>query len=399
MESNQKSVNENIIKTKQMKLEVEKTAILFIEYQNEFLSDGGKLSKDIIEKSSLVANSADLANKAREMGVKIIHVAFFSTADSEDCKSTCKEIDTTQGPLGGIKAAGYFKEDWNIKFIDAMKPKAGDIVMHKHRLDTFQNTNVKEILDKHGIQTLAVAGLLTHACVESTIRSAYDKDYQVVGLVDCTATNIKGYKDFVIKNTWPLFCEPMTKDQFLTSMERQDSEKIEGVNKDVKAKESKSLTLNVGLSDANEVVENTKVTVQEHTIVVDGSELSERKELEFVVDGNSEGQSTIKHTRKIDGQQYTVIEKRENGQFKSTETITMMTPDELTAFKEKWRIMWHPEMTEDEILDLVDQEGHTSGEPEVQTEATPKTQLPQAREESRKEAKPDKKKKVFWCCC
>ena len=82
-----------------------------------------------------------------------------------------------------------------------------------------------------------------------------------------------------------------------------------------------------------------------------------------------------------------------------TETNTMMTPDELTAFKEKWRIMWHPEMTEDEILDLVDQEGHTSGEPEVQTEATPKTQLPQAREESRKEAKPDKKKKVFWCCC
>ena len=46
----------------------------------------------------------------------------------------------------------------------------------------------------------------------------------------------------------------------------------------------------------------TEVTVQEHTIVVDGSELSERKELEFVVDGNSEGQSTIKHTRKIDGQ-------------------------------------------------------------------------------------------------
>ena len=48
--------------------------------------------------------------------------------------------------------------------------------------------------------------------------------------------------------------------------------------------------------------ENTEVTVQEHTIVVDGSELAERKELEFVVDGNSEGQSTIKHTRKIDGQ-------------------------------------------------------------------------------------------------
>ena len=167
-----------------------------------------------------MANSADLANKARERGVKIIHVAFLSTTETEDCNAmTCKEIETTHGPLGGIRAAGYFKEEWNLEFIDAMKPKRpGDTVIHKHRLDAFQNTNLKEILDKYEIETLAVAGLLTHACVESTIRSAYDKDYQVVGLVDCTATNIEGYQAFTVKNTWPLFCEPMTKDRFLASL-------------------------------------------------------------------------------------------------------------------------------------------------------------------------------------
>ena len=199
-----------------MKHEAKKTAILFIEYQNEFLSEGGNLSKDIMQKSTVVAKSADLANKAREKGAKIIHVAFLSTADSKNCTSLCKEIKTKQGPLGSIKAAGYFKEDWNLEFIDAMKPKQGDIVIHKHRLDSFQNTNLKEILDKYAIETLAVAGLLTHACVESTIRSAYDKDYHVVGLVDCTATNIQGYQQH-LENIWPLFCECMTKDQFLNS--------------------------------------------------------------------------------------------------------------------------------------------------------------------------------------
>ena len=79
-----------------MKHEAKKTAILFIEYQNEFLSEGGNLSKDIMQKSTVVAKSADLANKAREKGAKIIHVAFLSTTDSKNCPSLCKEIKTKQ---------------------------------------------------------------------------------------------------------------------------------------------------------------------------------------------------------------------------------------------------------------------------------------------------------------
>ena len=94
-----------------------------------------------------------------------------------------------------------------------------------------------------------------------------------------------------------------------------------------------------------------------------------------------------------------MIEKRENGEIKSTETITPMTLEEVSAFKERWRILWHPEMTE--TLDLIDQEGYTRGDPEIQNdgEATPQAQPPQTREESGKAAKPEKKKNMFWCCC
>ena len=54
-----------------------------------------------------------------------------------------------------------------------------------------------------------------------------------------------------------------------------------------------------------------------------------------------------------------------------------MTQKELSAFKEKWRIMWHPEVTEDEIvqfkiedeiLALVDIDEHTSVEPRIHSE-------------------------------
>ena len=56
-----------------MELKAEKTAILFIEYQNEFLSEGGNLNdgiKDFVEESNMIGNSVDLANKAREKGVE-----------------------------------------------------------------------------------------------------------------------------------------------------------------------------------------------------------------------------------------------------------------------------------------------------------------------------------------
>ena len=70
--------------------------------------------------------------------------------------------------------------------------------------------------------------------------------------------------------------------------------------------------------------------------LVDGTELSERREMEIISDGPSEGQLILKHTRRIDGQEYTVMEKRDHGQFKSTETITQMTPTEISSFKERY---------------------------------------------------------------
>ena len=115
----------------------------------------------------------------------------------------------------------------------------------------------------------------------------------------------------------------------------------------------------------------------------------ESKEIETLLNGKSTRHSILKHTRRIGDQQYILLEKKNKGQILSTETITTMTPIEVMEFKEKWRIMWHPEMSEDKILDLV----NTKGEPETNTEveaAEPATQETPD-EESRKKQEPE------WC--
>ena len=57
----------------------------------------------------------------------------------------------------------------------------------------------------------------------------------------------------------------------------------------------------------------------------------------MILDRPSERLLILKHIRRIDGQEYSVLEKRDHSQFKSTETITLMTSREVSSFIEKWR--------------------------------------------------------------
>ena len=162
---------------------------------------------------------------------------------------------------------------------------------------------------------------------------------------------------------------------------------------EVKGTNSQSLKIKVALSD-DKVVESEKVIVQEHTIFVDGTRLSERKEIENVQDGKS----TFRHTRKIDDRQYTVVAKKEKDQVTSTNFDTLMTPEEFSAFQAKWRIMWHPEMSEDQNLDLAHEEGLTT-ESETTTAVENAPRAAQSTHEKSRMQHEKKKKRFWWGCC
>ena len=74
------------------------------------------------------------------------------------------------------------------EIVDALTPQAGDIVIEgKRGLCGFASTNLDFILRSRGVKTIALGGFLTNCCVESTMRTGYEKGYEVVTLIDCTA--------------------------------------------------------------------------------------------------------------------------------------------------------------------------------------------------------------------
>ncbi len=194
------------------------TALLLIEYQNDFVSEGGaqhEAVQAVMAETGMLAHSRTVVEQARALGVTVMH-APISFADGYP------EIPSDPyGILAGIVAAKAFrKESWGAEIAEVMAPQTGDIIIEgKRGLDCFASTNIDFILRQRGITDLAIAGFLTNCCVESTIRSAYERGFRVVTLTDCTATLSPEEQDAAVTKNFPMFSLPMTHDAFLAKLE------------------------------------------------------------------------------------------------------------------------------------------------------------------------------------
>jgi len=189
-----------------------KTAILFIEYQNEFTSEGGKLHnavKPCMDETGMLEKSSALASKARDSGVNIFHAPIMFKDDASD------NPNKALGILAGCANDKLFTEGtWNAEFHPSMQPVEGDVVVsNKKGLDAFPGTDLEEKLVANGIETIVLGGFLTNCCVESTMRTAYEKGFNVITLTDCCATTSSEGQG-VTGGSYGMFSKPMTSDEF-----------------------------------------------------------------------------------------------------------------------------------------------------------------------------------------
>ena len=87
----------------------------------------------------------------------------------------------------GTESRILIRDTWNTDIVPELAPKAGDIVLYKHRYSGFYQTDLDAILRKLNAKYLVFIGCTTSVCVESTIRDAMFRDYSCVLLEDCTA--------------------------------------------------------------------------------------------------------------------------------------------------------------------------------------------------------------------
>lgn len=190
------------------------TAIVLIEYQNDFTTPKGVFHdgvKDVMESNNMLGNTVAVVSAARKAGVTIMHAPItFAEGYGE----------LTGNPYGILKGVvdnkAFRKGSWGADIVDVLKPQPGDILIEgKRGLDAFPSTNLDFILRSKGIRTVVLGGFLTNCCVESTMRSAYERGFDVITLQDCTATLSREAQEMAFTHNFGMFSRPMTHDAFL----------------------------------------------------------------------------------------------------------------------------------------------------------------------------------------
>lgn len=199
-------------------MDAKTTALVLIEYQNDFTSEGGTLHgavKPIMDSTNMLANTKETAAKVRAAGGTVVH------APIEFVEGYGEISPEPYGILKGVvDSKSFVKGTWGAAIVDDLAPEKSDIVVEgKRGLDAFASTNLDFILRSRGITSIALGGFLTNCCVESTMRTAYERGYNVITLKDCTATVSEDEQRLAVEKNYPMFSRPMDHTEFIAQLE------------------------------------------------------------------------------------------------------------------------------------------------------------------------------------
>jgi ureidoacrylate peracid hydrolase len=198
-------------------MKAKETAVVLIEFQNDFCKEGGKLHDGVkgeLARQNTIPNAMKLAEEARKKGATVIHSPFvFNEKYFEDHQM--------QGIVKAVADGDAFREgSWGAEIIDELKPQEGDqVVGGKCTLCGFNKTNLDELLKQGDIKNVVIGGFLTNFCVESTARTAYDRGYGVTIIQDATAANSEEEQNHSEQKIFPLLGQTLSVDQFISQLE------------------------------------------------------------------------------------------------------------------------------------------------------------------------------------
>jgi len=141
-----------------------KRALIVIDIQNDYFP-GGKWTLSGIDAAA--DNAAKLLEAARSSGDLVIHVRHeFPTADAP------------------FFAPGSPGSEIHAK----VKPLPNEHVTLKHYINSFRETDLKAVLEKHGVTDVVICGAMSHMCVDAATRASNDLGYACTVVHDACAS-------------------------------------------------------------------------------------------------------------------------------------------------------------------------------------------------------------------
>jgi biuret amidohydrolase len=174
-------------------IDLDRTALVIIDMQRDFLEPGGfgaALGNDVSKLNAAVGPCKQVLSAARRLGMLVIHTREGHRPDLTDAPPHKVERGDpatrigAPGPMGRILVRGEPGHD----IIPELYPTASEPVIDKPGKGAFYQTDLDLMLRNCGIDTMLVCGVTTEVCVNTTVREANDRGYRCVVMSDCCAS-------------------------------------------------------------------------------------------------------------------------------------------------------------------------------------------------------------------
>lgn len=140
------------------------TALILIDLQQDYFPDG---RMECEGATAAVQKAHLLLERFRHRGLPICHIQHISTRPG---------------------ATFFLPDTPGIAIHPLVSPVPGEELLIKHHPNSFLRTSLGDWLKLRSIAQLVIAGMMTHMCIDATVRAAKDHGYACTVAADACAT-------------------------------------------------------------------------------------------------------------------------------------------------------------------------------------------------------------------
>lgn len=150
------------------------TALVLVDIQNDYFQGG---RNELFNTDKVITHAQEALSLFREKSLPVVHIQ-------------CILLDEN--------ASFFLPDTEGIKIHERVNPQTDEKVIVKHTPDSFFQTELQKHLELMNITRLVICGMMSHICIDSTVRTAHRLGYEVILLSEACTTKDLVWNDTVI---------------------------------------------------------------------------------------------------------------------------------------------------------------------------------------------------------
>lgn len=139
-------------------------ALVIIDIQKDYFPGG---NMEVVNSKGAALNAKKLLEAYRNENLPIAHVQHISTREG---------------------ATFFLPGTKGVEIHESVSPLNGEKLITKHFPNSFRDTDLEEFLKTHDVKEITFCGMMSHMCIDATVRAAFDKGYSCTVAHDACAT-------------------------------------------------------------------------------------------------------------------------------------------------------------------------------------------------------------------